>query len=110
MTRVTDYIEQIDIFDEKFVGTIAFRSEELTLPDNSKMALGIDGAHWVLVYQQEPKAPFHVFECDWQAKKIMVDKKVGSQKELGEFKALVKYFLKHAAVEDLVTIFPPQGE
>ena len=110
MTKLAGYIEDIEKLDKNFVGTIAFRSEEINLPNGSKMALGIDDGHWVLVYQKETKAPFQVFEYDWHAKKILVDRKPGSDKDFQEFKKLISYFLKNATVEDLVTIFPPQGE
>ncbi|OGC21901.1 hypothetical protein A2291_05715 [candidate division WOR-1 bacterium RIFOXYB2_FULL_42_35] len=110
MTKISNYIERFETIDENFVGTIAFRSEEIALPNESKMALGIDGSHWVLVYQKEPKATFQVFECDWHAKKILVDKKAGGEKELILFKKLVKYFLRNATVEDLITIFPSNEE
>lgn len=110
MTKISNYVERFDNIDENFVGTIAFRSEEITLPNQSKIALGIDGSHWVLVYQKEAKAAFQVFECDWHAQKIRVDKKAGGEKELNLFKKLVRYFLQNASVEDLVTIFPSHEE
>lgn len=109
MTRLAKYIEQVELQDKNFTGTIAFRSEALTLPDGSKMALGIDGGHWVLVYQEKPGSTFQVYECDWREKKIMVDKKSGGEPELARFKKLVNYFFANSQVEDLVTILPPQG-
>jgi len=109
MTKLVNYLEKIDFEDKSFIGTIAFRSEELTLPDGSKMALGIDDGIWVLVYQKKAGAPFQVFECDWPARKILLDKKVGRAEELKLFKKLLRQFLSQAHVDDLVTILPPQS-
>ena len=107
MSSLTKYLEGVDFEDAKFVGTIALRSEEVTLPDGSKIALGIDGGHWVLVYQEETGQAFHVYECDWRDRKIMIDKKPGGENDLKLFKKLVAYFFAHAQVSDLVTILPP---
>ena len=108
MTRLAKYIEQVDLPDKNFVGTIAFRSEELTLPDGSKMALGIDGGHWVLVYQPGAGSAFRVFEYDQHDCKIVVDKKAGSTEDIKTFKKLIGYLFESAEVDDLVTILPPQ--
>lgn len=75
MSKLAEYVEKVDFLDKKFIGTIAFRNEELTLPDGSKMALGIDDGHWVLVYQEKPGASFHVFEYDQSTGRILLDKK-----------------------------------
>ena len=104
--KVGEFIEKFDFLDKKFVGTIALRSESVLLPDGSKMALGIDGGLWVLVYQKEGGSPFKVFEYDHPAQKIIVDKKSGGLAEINLFKSLVKYFIKEAKVEDLVTLLP----
>lgn len=107
MTKILNYLEKVDFQDETFIGTIAFRSEELTLPDGSKMALGIDDGHWVLVYQEKTGSPFQVFEYDQHEQKIFLDKKPGGEKELKLFWKYLRYFFSHAEVEDLVTILPP---
>lgn len=107
MTRLASYLEKVDSLDERFIGTIAFRSEELTLPDGSKMALGIDDGHWVLVYQEKAGAPFQVFEYDQHGQKIFLDKKPGGEQELGLFRKNLEYFFSHVEVDDLVTILPP---
>lgn len=106
MSKVADYIEKVDIFDKQFVGTIAFRSEEFTLPDGSKMALGIDDGHWVLIYQREAKAHFIVYKYIQADKIIFVDQKIGNGDNLKDFKKHVAYFMKHARVEELVTLLP----
>lgn len=108
MAHLTTYLEKVDFRDKKFVGTVALRNEELTLPDGSKMALGIDGEHWVLVYQKQAGGNFSVFEYDHREKKIVLDKKTGGEAEVKTFRQLVGYFFAHADVEDLVTILPPQ--
>ncbi len=108
MTKIINFLEQTDARDRNFVGTVAFRNEELTLPDGSKMALGIDDGHWVLVYQPAAGRNFRVFEFDRHSGRIVVDKKAGDRAEVGEFKKLVGYFFAHADVDDLVTLLPPQ--
>ena len=108
MTRVAKYLEQVDLLDKNFIGTVAFRNEELTLPDGSKMALGIDDGHWVLVYQKEAGATFQVFEYDRHLGKISVDKRAGADEDLRFFKQLVGYLFSNADIDDLVTLLPPQ--
>lgn len=110
MPHIASYIEKVDLLDKDFVGTIAFRNEEIALPDGSKMALGIDDGHWVLVYQKVAGTHFQVFEYNQHDKKLIVDKKTGAAEEIKEFKNHIKYFFAHAQVNDLVTILPPQPE
>lgn len=109
MSKITAYLEPVNFEDKNFVGTIALRNEQLTLPDGSKAALGIDGDHWVLVYQKTSGAPFQVFEYDHKDKTIVLDKKPGGLVESKIFRRLVNYFFQHAEVEDLVTILPPRS-
>ncbi|MEE8638219.1 MAG: hypothetical protein V3T21_04140 [Candidatus Margulisiibacteriota bacterium] len=109
MPVLSKYLEKIDFQDKRFVGTIALKSEEIALPDGSKIALGIDDGLWVLVYQQAPHAPFKMFKYNQKENKILVDQKPGRAADLKNFKKLVKYFFTHAKVEDLVSLLPPQG-
>ena len=109
MAKLTETLAKVDFQDKNFIGTVAFRNEEITLPDGSKMALGIDGSHWVLVYQKQAGARFQVFECDWNAKKVSLDKKPGTDEDLKLFKKLTGYFISSANSDDLVTIMPPRG-
>ncbi|MFH1386687.1 MAG: hypothetical protein ABIH50_03375 [bacterium] len=109
MPKVCDYLETVDFKDKNFVGTIAFRSEGISLPDGSKMALGIDDGHWVLVYQEKPGAHFQVMEYDQAERKIIVDKKLGGREEIALLKKRVAYFFNNVEVDDLVTLLPPQG-
>lgn len=108
MTKIAEYLNKVDFLDERFVGTVAFREESLTLPDGSKMALGMDDGHWVLVFQPKAGSAFKVFEYDHHEQKIILDKKAGGIEDLKLFKKLVRYFMAQASVEDLVTILPPQ--
>ena len=108
MTKLANYLEKVDLRDTKFVGTIAFGNEEMTLPDGSKVALGLDDGHWVMVYQKTAGAEFKVFEFDTKNKKILVDNKSGGEGEVKLFKQLAGYFFEHANIEDLVTILPPR--
>jgi hypothetical protein len=109
MASLAEYLKKVDFEDTKFVGTIALRNEELTLPDGSKMALGIDDGHWVLVYQQKAGGSFQVFECDWKTRKIFLDKKPGGNQEFKTFRSLLKSIISHTQVDDLVTILPPSA-
>ncbi|MFH1826531.1 MAG: hypothetical protein ABH823_04485 [bacterium] len=109
MTTVEQNIAKITMLDKNFIGTVAFRSEEITLPDGSKIALGIDGGHWVLVYQHSAHANFKVFNYSQKENKILIDQKPGGAKDIAAFNKLVKYFLASANVEDLVTLIPPKG-
>lgn len=109
MAKILDYLANIDFQDKQFVGTIAFKSEEIALPDGSKMALGIDDGHWVLINQPAAGGHFQVYGFDSKGDKIFVDQKPGGEDDLKAFKKLVNYFLAHASSEDLVTILPPQA-
>jgi hypothetical protein len=109
MSAIIKYLDKIDFQDQHFVGTITFKSEEIALPDESKMALGIDGGHWVLVYQRSPHGPFQMFKYDQREEKIFVDQKPGGAEEIKVFKKHLGYFLGHAEVEDLVTLLPPRS-
>ncbi len=107
MAKLDEALAAVNINeDHNFVGTIAFRNEQLTLPDGSTIALGIDGGHWVLVYQKGKGAQFRVYDYDGHTKLFRVDKKPGADKDLAEMKRLVKYFFSNAHTEDLVTILP----
>ncbi len=107
MPKLAEYLGNVDFRDEHFVGTVAFAREEMTLPDGSKAALGIDDGHWVLVWQGAGAA-IQLFEFDQRRKKIVVDRKAGGEAEIRQFKKLAGYFLGNANTEDLVTILPPQ--
>jgi len=108
MAKLSDIVSNATHEDPHFVGTVAFRNEEMTLPDGSSVALGIDGPRWVVVYQQEPKAKFKIYEYDHHAGTLKVDKKPGKHEDYEKMKKLVKYFFSHAHSEDLVTIMPPR--
>lgn len=110
MATIDKYIENIDFYSRDFIGTVAFRSEDVHLPDGSKIALGIDDGHWVLVYQKSSHGHFKVFNYDHHEKKLFIDQKPGREKDLETFKKHIKYFFSHAIVNDLVTLLPPKGK
>ena len=110
MPTILKYLENVDSHDKQFLGTIAFRSENMALPNGNKMALGLDDGHWVLVYQESSKAHFKVFNYDQHENKIHLDKKLGNKDTLKEFKKHINYFFSHAKVADLVTLLPPQAQ
>ncbi|MFA4858364.1 MAG: hypothetical protein WC901_02100 [Candidatus Margulisiibacteriota bacterium] len=109
MSTIKNYIEKINYFDKQFVGTIAFRNEEITLPDNSKIAVGIDDGHWILIYQRGSGERFRVFSYDSHASKLYVDQKLGTEEEYAFFKERFNYFMAHARVDELVSILPPEN-
>lgn len=107
MGLLNQHLEHINFLDKHFIGTVALKNEEIALPDGSKMALGIDDGHWVLIYEKPPKQHFKVFKYDNHEKKLMVDQKNGGSKDLEEFKKHLAYFFDHVRTEDLVTLLPP---
>jgi hypothetical protein len=109
MSTIIKYLNKVDLQDQHFVGTITLKSEEIALPDGSKMALGIDDGHWVLVYQKSAHAPFQTFKYDQREEKIFMDQKPGGAEEIRVFKKHLGYFLGHAEIEDLVTLLPPHS-
>ncbi|OGC05514.1 hypothetical protein A3H38_06000 [candidate division WOR-1 bacterium RIFCSPLOWO2_02_FULL_46_20] len=108
MPILKQYLANVSHEDKQFVGAIAFKNEELSLPNGSKMALGIDDGHWILIYQEKPASRFKVFKYDQHEDKILVDQKPGGVTEKNYLKKHIAYFLSHAKVTDLVTLLPPQ--
>lgn len=103
-------LDNINFLDQHFVGTVALKNEELTLPNGSKMALGIDDGHWVLIYQSSKTYALDVYKYDNHEKKIFIDEKQGKDADLAKFKELLNYFFEHARTEDLVTLLPPGAQ
>jgi hypothetical protein len=97
------YVSQIN---NEFTGTVALRNEKLTLPDGSKVAIGIDGPHWVLVFQQSSNSPVIMYEYNMNKQTVIVDKKLGKSEDLNKIKDIINYFFNNAKTEDLVTIEP----
>jgi hypothetical protein len=108
VAKVKETISSVKIEDQNFVGTVAFRSENLALPDGSKIALGVDDGRWVLIYQKPAGREISCFEYDSHDRKLLVDKKTGVKEDLILLNNLVSYFFENADVEDLVTILPPK--
>jgi len=106
MPKIIDQLGKVNFFDKQFVGTIALKSEEISLPNGSKMALGIDDGHWILIYQSPEDKHFQVFKYSYHDKQLHVDQKVGGKEEYKTFRQHVEYFLSHARIDDLITIRP----
>lgn len=106
MARLEDILLGVDKEDSKFVGTVAFKEEEITLPNGSSFAIGIDGGVWVAVYQEAKGAPFIIYEYNSITNKLYIDKKLGSKEDFRNMKKIIEYFFSHAHSEDLVTISP----
>lgn len=104
MPTIKQNLQLINRVDNEFAGTVAFRNENLTLPDGSKVAIGIDRDIWVIVYQGSPNTPFTVYEFNASRKSLLVDKKHGQQEDLQKVKGIISYFFEHADVDDVVTI------
>lgn len=109
MPSVSQSLSNIPATDKHFVGTVAFRNEKLTLPDGSKVAIGIDGDLWVIVYQHAPKTSFVVYEYNASKGTVIVDKRPGHAEDKERVKTIVDYFFENAQVDDLVTIEPEAG-
>ena len=108
MPTISNILSKVKFEDENFVGTIAFKSEEITLPDGSKMAIGIDHGHWVLIYQEPRTHEVMCFEYNEHKNKILKDKKDGTKEDILEMCRLISYFFDNALVDDVVTILPPK--
>ena len=109
MPILGQYLGNVNFRDTKFVGTIAFKSDEISLPDGSKMALGIDDGHWVLICQKPTEHKIKAYKYDHNEKSLFVDQKAGKENDLKEFKENLAYFFNNVRVEDLVTLLPPQS-
>lgn len=108
MPTVNRVISETNIEDQNFVGTIAFKSEQIALPDGSKMALGIDDGRWVLIYQKPRSREIVCFEYNSHDRKLLVDMKAGKKEDLAQMNKLISYFFENTDSDDLVTIFPPK--
>ena len=104
MPTIKQSLSHITNIDKEFTGTIAFRNEKLCLPDGSKVAIGIDGERWVIVYQEAPHTPFVVCEYNAEKQTALIDKKHVEADTMDRIKNMVAYFFEHAEVDDLVTI------
>ena len=104
MPTIKQSLSQVADKNREFAGTIAFKNETLSLPDGSKIAIGMDGERWVIIYQEIPQAPFVMYEYNAAKHSVVIDKKLGSSQDLIKVKKLVNYFFAHAEVDDLVTI------
>lgn len=108
MTIVKARLSSVSIEDRNFVGTVAFKSEQVSLPDGSKMALGIDDGIWVLIHEKPQRGRITCYEYDNHEGKLLIDKKQCGREMLAEMCRLINYFIENAHEEDLVTIFPPE--
>lgn len=104
MPTIRNNLSLTSNIDKEFVGTIAFKNEKLSLPDGSKVAIGMDGEYWVIVYQESPSAAFVICEYNSEKDSLIVDKKLGGLREKDKVKKIVDYFFEHAEIDDLVTI------
>jgi len=109
MPTVSQTLSCVNVIDREFSGTIAFRNEKLTLPDGSKVAIGMDDGLWVIVYQKDANSPFNVYEFNAKKKTVIVDKKPGTPADIANVKKIVNYFFERADVDDLVTIIADGG-
>ncbi len=108
MPSIHQGLSQVPNIDKEFVGTVALRNEKITLPDGSKVAIGIDGDHWVIVYQSAPHQPFAMYEFNASKKTVLVDKIPGSAPDIEKVRQIVNYFFANTDVDDVVTINPEE--
>ena len=110
MPTIRNNISLLTTIDREFVGTVAFKNEKISLPDGSKVAIGMDGSLWVVVYQETPNSPFVVYEFNVEKRSIIIDKKQGGEMDMEKLKKIVDYFYEHAEIDDLVTIEPGERQ
>ena len=106
MPTIKQNLAFVSTTDREFVGTVAFKNEKLCLPNGSKVALGIDGSRWVIVFQEAPNKPFTVYEYSADKQTILVDKKYGGPEDIKRVRQLVAYFFENTQIDDVVTIEP----
>lgn len=104
MPTIKQDISHVTSIDKDFIGTVAFKNEKLSLPDGSKVAIGIDGSRWVIVYQEALHTPFVVYEYNAENNTVIIDKKMGGSGDMDKVKKIVNSFFEHAEIDDLVTI------
>ena len=108
MPSVNQLLSGVKLEDHNFTGTIAFKSERITLPDGSKMALGIDDGRWVLINEEASNGKITCYEYNSHEERLLVDKQLGTKEDLVAMSRRLSYFFVNANAEDLVTIFPPE--
>jgi|WetSurMetagenome_2_1015567.scaffolds.fasta_scaffold423600_1 hypothetical protein len=109
MPSIKQCLSLINTIDREFAGTVAFKNDKLTLPDGSKVALGMDRELWVLVYQKFSGENITVYEFNTKTGSVLVDKKLGTEKDKKFVKDVIKNFFEHADMDDVVTICAGQA-
>lgn len=87
-----------------FSGTITHRNDEHTLPDGSKMSLGVDGRRWVLLYQMPSSGTFQQYLYDAETGYIEIDGVHGSISDVQMMMRHIDYFFANTEREELVTL------
>lgn len=109
MPSIKQCLSLVNTINREFAGTVAFKNDKLTLPDGSKVALGIDSDLWVLVYQKFSGENITVYEFNSRTGSILVDKKRGTDNDKIFVRNVIKNFFAHADMDDVVTICAESG-
>jgi hypothetical protein len=104
MPTIKHDLSLVSDINKEFAGTVAFKNEKICLPDGSKVAIGMDGPLWVIVYQEAASKPFVVCEYNVETDSVIIDKKTGTLDDLEKVKEWVNFFFEHAEIDDLITI------
>jgi hypothetical protein len=104
MPTIKQDLSAVSKINREFSGTVAFKNERITIPDGSKVAIGMEGPFWVIVYQEAPGRPFIVYEYNVETELLLTDKKQAGPDDLEKVKKTVNFFFEHAEIDDLVTI------
>jgi len=104
MPNIKQGVSSVKLLDKGFSGTVAFKSDKISLPDGSKVAVGIDNERWVILYQKTADSHLVIYEYNAEKRTLLVDKKKGSDEEHKMLSKIVNYFFKNADVDDVVTI------
>jgi len=106
MPTIKQELSHVSLTDMEFIGTVALKNDKLSLPDGSKVAIGMDDGRWVIVYQQAPQLPFILYEFNAGRNTVVVDKKPGGARDYEKVHEIVRYFFEQAEIDDVVTIEP----
>ncbi len=104
MERIISSITLAGLDGKHFSGTVTLRDDDRTLPDGSKMSLGVDGRRWVLLYQMSTSATFQQYLYDAETGYIEVDGSRGSVADVHVMMRHIDYFFAHTNREELVTL------
>ena len=103
---IRDCLSLSGLRERDFNGTVTFRDDHTTLPDGSKMSLGIERGRWVVLIQGSSHQHIRCYMYNAENGHIEVDGVPGTIGDVSAMMKHIEYFLEHVRTEDLVTIPP----